>query len=276
MNLPQLILSLPHGNVTATSLGITGLAQRRSPGSGKHFRGRCILVELACDGSQPEFSYLNEGGWRDPFVDSVAALAGVQAGSRTKTALSNMAFSAIPLGAYRSCHLVKTGGECLPLEAPRELASFAGHGCHDRMSGDEIAGVIGQAPQQVRVPRLYMVIRPIQFLILSNLTPAEYAWYATHRPGKIFRQVMFAEIGQDQPQLAALSRYEDARRQLSAQPEKKTKSIVFEDCLNQIPFHQWCGYRQQAEGGLYVGDRDRLLCYPFPADIPHSWDKVEG
>ena len=35
-----------------------------------------------------------------PSGDSVAALAGVKAGSRTKTALSNVAFSAVPISAY--------------------------------------------------------------------------------------------------------------------------------------------------------------------------------
>ena len=276
MNKAQLILTLPHGNVTATSLGIDGLAKRRSPGSGKHFRGRSIMVELACDGEKPSFAYLDEGGWRKPGADSVQALAGVKAGSRTKTALSNDAFNCVPLSAYQSCHLVKTGGEALALGAAKELAKFTNHDCHERMTGNEIAKVIGQASPGQRAPRLYMIIAPVQFIMLSNLTPAEYAWYSTHRPGKLFRQVMFAEIGHEQPQLAAQSRFTDAQRELAEKVTKKTKSIVFEDCLNQIPFHDWVGYHQRVEGGLYVGDRSHLLLYPFPAAIPHSWEKVEG
>ncbi|TLM68414.1 MAG: hypothetical protein FDZ69_02215 [Deltaproteobacteria bacterium] len=276
MNQSQLIMTLPHGNVTATSLGIEGLAHRRSPGSGKHFRGRSIMVELACDGEKPAFSFLDEGGWRDPFADSVEALAGVKAGSRTKTALSNAAFSSVPLSAFRSCYLVKTGGEALALGAAKELAAYTKHDCHERMTGDEIAGLIGQPAPAQRTPRLYMVIAPIQFVMLSNLTPAEYAWYATHRPGKMFRQVMFTELGHEELHMAAQSRYLDAKRELLEKTTKKTKSIVFEDCMNQIPFQHWVGYHQKAEGGLYAGDRSRLLLYPFPTAIPHSWEKVEG
>lgn len=276
MNEPQLILTLPNGNITATSLGVDGLAQRRSPGSGKHFRGRSILVNLATDGEKPLFAYLDEGGWRDPFADSVQALAGVKAGSRTKTAISNGAFGCVPLSAYQSCHLVKTGGEVLDLGVARKLANYVDHACHERMTSDEIAQIIHQPSPVTRTPRLYMVISPIQFVMFSNLTPAEYAWYATHRPGKMFRQVMFAEISHEQPQMAALSRFNDARQELRDKVTKKTKTIVFEDCLNQIPFHEWIGYRQEAEGGLYVGDRDQLMIYPFPATIPHAWEKVEG
>lgn len=276
MSRAQLIMTLPHGNVTATGLGIEGLARRRSPGSGKHFRGRSIMVNLACDGEKPLFTFLDEGGWRHPGADSVQALAGVKAGSRTKTALSNDAFNCVPICAYESICLVKTGGESLALETVKPLAIFAWHDCHDKMNSDEIARVIGQPVPAQRVPRLYMVIAPVQFLMLSNLTPVEYAWYATHRPGKIFRQVMFTELGHEELHMAAQSRYADARRELLEKTTKKTKSIVFEDCMNQIPFQHWVGYHGRVEGGLYVGDRSQLLLYPFPAEIPHSWAKVEG
>lgn len=276
MNEPQLILTLPNGNITATSLGVDGLAQRRSPGSGKHFRGRSILVNLATDGEKPLFTYLDEGGWRDAYADSVQALAGVKAGSRTKTAISNGAFGCVPLSAYQSCHLVKTGGEVLDLGAARKLANYVDHACHERMTSDEIAQVIHQPTPGTRTPRLYVVISPIQFVMFSNLTPAEYAWYATHRPGKMFRQVMFTEISHEQPQMAAQSRFNDARQELSEKVTKKTKTIVIDDCLNQIPFHEWIGYRQEAEGGLYVADRNQLMMYPFPTTIPHTWEKVEG
>ena len=275
-NEPTLILTLPHGNVTATSLGIDGLAHRRSPGSGKHFRGRSIMVDLATDGEKPGFTYLDEGGWRDPYADTVQALAGVKAGSRTKTALSNSAFSCVPLSAYKSCHLVKTGGESLALGEPKELVTYANHTCNERMTTEQVAQAIGRPSTGTRTPRFYMVISPIQFLILSNLTPEEYAWYATHRPGKLCRQVMFTELGHEEQHMAAQSRYLDAKRELVEKTTKKTKSIVFEDCIDQIPFQNWIGYHQKAEGGLYVGDRNHLRLYPFPATIPHSWDKVEG
>lgn len=276
MNEPQLILTLPNGNITATNLGVEGLAQRRSPGSGKHFRGRSILVNLATDGVKPSFTFLDEGGWRDPYADSVQALAGVKAGSRTKTAISNGAFGCVPLSAYQGCHLVKTGGEVLLLNEAQKLAQYSDHTCHERMSSEEIAQVIQQPFLGTRTPRLYMVISPIQFIMFSNLTPAEYAWYATHRPGKMFRQVMFTEINHEQPQMAAQSRFNDARQELLEKVTKKTKTIVFEDCLNQIPFHEWIGYRQEAKGGLYLGDKNKLMLYSFPTTIPRAWEKVEG
>jgi len=276
MNDPQLILAIPSGNVTATSLGIKGLAQRRSPGSGKHFRGRSILIDLATDGEKPCFDYLDEGGWRDAFSDTVSALAGVRAGSRTKTALSSYAFNCIPLSAYQKCYLVKTGGEVLALGEAKTLLTYPSHGCNERMTTEQVAQTIGQSTSGIRTPRLYMVIRPTQFIMISNLTPEEYAWYATHRPCKIFRQVMFTEINCDQPHLAAQSRFIDAQKELEENPTKKTKTVVFEDCLNQIPFQDWIGFRHGVRGGLYVGDRNSLNLYPFPAEIPHSWDRVEG
>jgi hypothetical protein len=276
MNDPQLILAVPTDNVTATSLGIDGLAQRRSPGSGKHFRGRSILIDLATDGDKPCFGYLDEGGWRDASGDTVAALAGVRAGSRTKTALSNSAFNCIPITAYQGCHLVKTGGAAMPLGEATPLMSYSNHTCDERMTTEQVALAIGQPAPGIRPPRLYMVISPIQFIMLSNLTPEEYAWYTTHRPGKLFRQVMFTEIRDEQPHLAAQSRFIQARQELGEKVTKKTKTVVFEDCLNRISFQDWIGYRHEARGGLYVGDRNSLTLYPFPATIPHSWDKVEG
>lgn len=276
MNDPQLILAIPSGNVTATSLGINGLAERRSPGSGKHFRGRSILVDLATDGEKPGFNYLDEGGWRDAYADTVLALSGVKAGSRTKTALSNSAFNCVPLTAYKSCHLVKTGGEALALDEPKELISYTNHNCNERMTTADVAQIIGRPSSGTRTPRCYMVISPIQFLMLSNLSPEEYAWYATHRPGKVFRQVMFTEIGHEELHIAAQSRYIDAKRDLAEKVTKKTKSIAFEGCIDQIPFQHWVGYHHKNDGGLYVGDRNGLKLYPFPVDIPHSWDKIEG
>jgi hypothetical protein len=276
MNESNLILTLPTGNVTATSLGIEGLAHHHSPGSGKHFHGRSILVDLANDGEKPGFTYLDEGGWRDPYADSVAALAGVKAGSRTKTALSNSAFSCVPITAYKGCYLVKTGGETTPLGAPRTLATYSNHTCNGQMTPEQVAQAIGRPFSGARIPRLYMVISPIQLIMLSTLTPEEYAWYTTNRPGKCFRQVMFTELSQEQPQIAAKSRFDDARQVLAEYSSKKTKAISVEDCLNQIPFKDWVGYRHETDGGLYVGDKDHLVLYPFPATIPYSWEKLEG
>ena len=48
MHESQLVLSIPQGVTTATSLGIDGRALHYSPGSGKHFKGRKLFVELVC------------------------------------------------------------------------------------------------------------------------------------------------------------------------------------------------------------------------------------
>ena len=244
MNRPQLILTVPTGNLTATSLGVEGLARHRSPGSGKHFHGRSILISLKTDGTIPGFTFLDEGGWRNAQHDTTAALVGVSKGSRTKTALSCHAFSCTPNTAYEACNLVKTSGSILPLTALLRLADYSRHDCHEEMSPDEIATVIGGSPGAPRTPRLYMVISPVQFLMMSNLTPEEYGWYTTHRPGKMVRQVMFTEIRTEQPHIAAVSRYTEAREKLQQDGNKKTKTIVFDNCLNRIPFQDWVGYRE--------------------------------
>jgi hypothetical protein len=157
------------------------------------------------------------------------------------------------------------------------LLTYANHASDERMTTEQVARAIGQpSAPGLRTPRLYMVICPIQFIMLSNLTPEEYAWYTTHRPGKIFRQVMFTEIRDEQPHVAAESLFANARNELKENATKKTKTIVFEDSLNRIPFQDWTGYRHEARGGLYVGDRNGLTLYPFPASIPYSWERVEG
>jgi hypothetical protein len=112
--------------------------------------------------------------------------------------------------------------------------------------------------------------------MMSNLSPEEYAWYATHRPGKILRQVMFSELRSDPAHVAAASRFEVARSELREKPVKKTKTIVMEDCLNQIPYSEWMGYRSGERGGLYTADRDGVSLWRFPAVIPQSWHGVEG
>jgi hypothetical protein len=99
----NLVLTIPQGIITATSLGLEGFAKHRSPGSGKFYRGKAVMVDLALDG------------------DTVAALAAVRTGNRTKTALSNVGFSVTPLAAYRRVFLVKTGGALLELSPPVPL-----------------------------------------------------------------------------------------------------------------------------------------------------------
>lgn len=272
----NLILTIPQGVVTATSLGIQGLARHRSPGSGKHFVGRAVFADLALDGKHPAFSFLDEGGWRDSNGDTRAALDAVASGKRTKTALSNNGFSATPVDAYRRCFLVKTGGEVMEMAPREELLRFQVDHTQEGITPTQAAQAIGQPEPGERHPRLYMVLSPIELLMLSNLTPEEYAWYATHRPGKIFRQVMFTELHADQPHLAAVSRFSDAREELLQSPAKKTKTIVFEDCINRVPFHTWVGYDRAARGGLYVGDHHHIALYRFPEEIPRSWERVEG
>jgi hypothetical protein len=273
----HLLLVVPYGIVTATSLGIEGYALHRSPGSGKHFSGRTVLVDLAVKADdQPDFRFLDEGNWRDAQGDSVAALRAVRGGKRTKTGVSNNGFSCTPVEAYRGCYLVKTGGKMLQMEPSQEMISFSNHDCDEGMSPEQIARVIGRPFIGRRIPRLYMVLCPIQLVMLSNLTPEEYAWYATHRPGKIFRQVMFTELLSEQPNLAAQSRFENARRELLEKPDKKTKTIAFEDCINHVAFGEWLGYRRETSGGIYAADRNGVSLWQFPADIPVAWDRLDG
>lgn len=151
MNEPYLILAIPTGSVTATSLSIDGLAQHRSPGSGKHFLGRSILVGLPTDGEKPGFNYLDEGGWRDASGDTMGALAGVRAGSRTKTAISSYAFNCVPISAYQSCYLVKTGGAALKLGEATTLLTYSNHTCNERMTTEQVAQAIGQPTSGIRI-----------------------------------------------------------------------------------------------------------------------------
>lgn len=272
----NLILNIPHGSVTATSLGIAGYALHRSPGSGKHFRGKTIMIDLAVNDGRPAFEFDDEGGWRDATGDTIAALAAVSATKKTKTALSNSGFNAVPLSAYRAVHLVKTGGAVLPLAGAVRLRDFSNHACHEELTAEQVAHTIGSVPPATRVPRLFMVLAPVQFLLMTNLTPEEYAWYSTHRPGKIFRRVIFAELLEDTYDLAAASRFKEAREELLAHPDKKTMSVVFGECINDIPFHRWIGYKGGVPGGLYTGSRNGITLWPFPQAIPRDWDKLDG
>jgi hypothetical protein len=277
MDQVQLLLSVPQGSITATSLGVDGYAWHRSPGSGKHYHGRSILVDLATSpGGEPDFTFHDEGGWRDAGADTVAAVAAVRGGKRTKTALSNNAFSATPVAAFRRMYLVKTGGQTLELEAPRSLATFRDGACHEGMAPDQIAETIGLAKPAERRPRAYMIFCPTEFIVLSNLTPEEYVWYATHRPGKIFRQVIFAEIPVSEAYGAAESVYEAAVKELAGDRHKKTKTIVTGDCINRVPFQSWLGQGGERVGGLYVGDGKGVQVWRFPATIPSRWERAGG
>jgi len=271
---PNLVLTIPHGSLTATSLGLAGLAWHLSPGSGKHFHGRTIFVDLAMKDGGPGFDFLDEGGWRDAAADTVLSLQGVNDGKKTKTALSNNAFSAVPLSAYKACYLVKTEGHLAPLDPAVECCRFTGGPCGDGMSPSDVAKAIGHDEPAKRVPRLYAVFAPIEILVLSSLAPAEYAWYATHRRGKVFRQVAFAELKGDPANLAAASRYEEARAELTANPTKKTKTVAVENLLNRLHFREWVGYGREGEGGLYLGDHDHLQLHRFPAELPTRWENA--
>lgn len=271
----SLILSLPQGVITATSFDLPELAAHRSPGHGKYFRGRSVLVDLAMKNGAPDFAFLDEGGWRDAGADARTALEAVEkGGKRTKTALSNNGFSATPISAYRRTYLSKTGGQVLQLDEGETLATYSTGPCDEGMSPDQVAKAAGLKVPASRHPRLFMIIGPIEALVLTNLTPVEYSWYATHRPGKIFRQVMFAELREDPTQLAAEQLYDEARRELTEKAGKKTKSIYFGDVLNQVTYHSWVGYDREAEGGLYVGDRNGVRLWRFPREIPRAWERA--
>ncbi len=271
----NLVLTIPHGSVIATSLGVDGLAHHLSPGSGRHFHGRAIFVDLALSEGVAAFSYLEEGGWRDAAGDTARALQEVVSGKRTKTALSSNGFTTTPLEAYRKVLLVKTGGQALDMGTAAEIARFESAPCKESMAPGEVARAIGAAEPARREPRLYSIFAPLELLVLSNLTPIEYAWYATHRPGKVFRQVCFAELRTDQSQLAASSRYENARKEIRENPKKKTKTVAVQDLLNAVDFEEWVGYGDPTAGGLYFGDRTRLIRTPFPVEIPHAWEKAD-
>jgi hypothetical protein len=270
----NLLLSLPQGAVTATSLGVDGFAWHRSPGSGRYFQGRSIFVDLALRDHKPDFRYLDEGGWRDAMADTLMALDAAQNGRRTKTALSNNGFSCTPIDAYQRLFLVKTAGETLEMARGPELARFKPSPCHEEMAPEQLAAAIGLPPQSARIPRLYLVFAPIELIVLSSLTPEEYVWYATHRPGKKFRQMLFVELKADQAHLAAETVYQDARNELTTNARKKTKTVISGGCINRVPFTSWVGYHHEAPGGVYFGDSEKVGVWRFPETISRSWERA--
>lgn len=266
-----LVLTLPVGNLTATSLDVAGYAHRQRPGSGKHFIGRTVYAQLRPLG---DFKFLDEGGWRDSAEDASMALRATDGGKKTKTALSNNALLTVPISAFSKVYLGKTGGELLPLEGPAPLGTFGSRECGEHMTPSEVAAAIGQPGPASRAPRLYLVLAPVQFLVLSSLTPTEYTWYATHRPGKRFRQVVFTELNFDPPNLLNQGKFDSAREELTKNPDKKTKTVINGDIYNHVPFEGWVGYDGKQVGGLYVGDHEGAQLWRFPNPIPFAWDRA--
>lgn len=272
----SLIATLPQSSLVATSLGIEGFGWHLSPGSAKYFHGRSIFLELPHTEGKPSFAFLDEGSWRDAAGDTVAAIRAALNGKRTKTALSNDALNCVPIDAVKRCFLVKTSGRALELQGPREVVRFTEHSCDEALTSDQVGAKLGRAPDPRRGARFYMVLAPIELLVLSNLSPEEYAWYATHRPGKVFRQLAFAEVvGVAQRNLVAQSVLQEATQELMAR-SKKTKTLISGDLLNRIPFQDWVGFGNPAEGGLYLADRHHLEAWRFPNPIPSQWSRADG
>jgi len=272
----NLVMSLPNGMITATSLGVPGFAWHRSPGTSGKFHGHSVLVDLNLKEGNTGFQYLKEGDWRDAGADTKSALDAIRGGKRTKTALSNDAFNCTPLSAYSHVFLAKSGGEILEMQTGVSLAQFKGHGCAENLTPNQVASLAGLIEPTHRKPRFYLVIAPIEMLVLSNLSPAEYVWYATHRTGKVFRQVVFTELGHHIGDLAAREIFETAIKELTDTPMKKTKTITQQPgCFARVPYSGWKGFKEDAEGGLYVGDRDGVFLWRFPREIPRAWDRAD-
>src|SRR5690349_19316428 len=274
----HIMLAIPQGSIIATSLDTEAFARHRSPGAGRYFEGKAVYVELAVKDGKPDFTFAEEGGWRDPLADTTHALgATADDRKRTKTALSNNGFSITPIDAYVGLCLAKTGGQILQLQPPVELVRFASHVYQwgRGLSSDEIAKAAGVAVPASRKPRLYMILAPIELVVLSNLTPEEYGWYATHRPGKVFRQVMFTEIAGGGRGLVADAVYDQAMAELVKDPSKKTKTVYAGNVLNRVPYQSWVGYQDGATGGLYVGNKDKLVLWKLPATRSTAWERAE-
>jgi hypothetical protein len=275
MTTVNLFLSMPQGTCTATTLDLDGFARHRSPGSGQVFQGRAIYIDLPVENGKAAFKYYDEGGWRDAAADTEMAVAAC-ANKRTKTALSNNAFSIVPIDSYRGVSLIKTGGHHLPLESAGELFHFNNHEWKAFMTPDDVAQAAGLPKPAHRRPRCYLVFGPVEFIMLSNLTPEEYVWYATHRPGKIFRNVMFTEIDLDPRMIVAEKSYESARDELANNPSKKTKIVYHGGAYDRVPFKSWVGMDGKHQGGLYTGDKNRVMIWKLPAKLPSAWVRADG
>ena len=269
----NLVLSLPNGVITATSLGVPGLAWHRSPGTSGKIHGHSVLVDLALQDGYPAFAFMDEGGWREAQADTRTALDAIRTGKRTKTALSNAAFNCTPLSAYAHVYLAKTSGSLLELQPGERLTQFQGHGSAENLTPNQVAAVAGLPDVAARRARFYLVISPVEMLVMSNLTPAEYVWYATHRAGKVFRQMLFAELGHHIGDLAAREIFETALQELTDSPMKKTKTLTQGECFARVPYTGWKRYRVESEGGLYGGDLDGAYLWRVPKEIPHAWER---
>ena len=270
----NLVLSLPTEVITATSLGVPGLAWHHSPGTAGKFHAHSVLADLALENGKPAFKYLDDGGWRNALSDTCMALDAARSGKRTKTALSNAAFNCTPLSAYRRVYLAKTSGTLMELEPGEQIARFGGGGSAESLSPDQVAAAAKLPAVQTRQIHYYLVISPVEMLLLSNLTPAEYVWYATHRSGKVFRQVLFADLRRQMHDLAARDVFETAMRELTEKPMKKTKTIMLGECFARVPYADWKGYGEDAVGGLYGGDRDGAFLWRLPKEIPHAFERA--
>jgi hypothetical protein len=136
------------------------------------------------------------------------------------------------------------------------------------MTPAEIAKVIGQPEPAHRKPRLFMTLAPVEMLVFSNLTPAEYAWYATHRPGKVFRQVMFAEVRADARHLVAEAIFHADKAELVNNAGKKTKTLLLGDSFKPHPVPGVGRLRQRGPGRpLRRRSRGRLRV-DVPRDDP--------
>lgn len=274
MSNANLVMSLPNGVITATSLGVAGLAWHRSPGTSGKFHGHSVLVDLALQDGYPAFEFMEEGGWRDARADARTALDAIRDGKRTKTALSNDGFNCTPLSAYRHVYLAKTSGALLEMVPGEQIARFQGRASAEHLTPNQIAAVAGLPEVETRRARFYLVISPVEMLVLSNLTPAEYVWYATHRTGKIFRQMLFAELDHHIGDLAAREIFETALQELAETPMKKTKTITQGECFARVPYTGWKGYREDVVGGLYGGDSNGAYLWRFPKEIPHAFERA--
>lgn len=267
----NLVMSLPTGIVTATSLGVAGFAWHRSPGTSGKFHGSTLLVDLPLKEGYPGFSFMDEGGWRNTEADTRMAIDAAKTGKRTKTALSNNAFNCIPLSAYSRIYLAKSSGSVLEMQPQEEIVRFKGHASAENLTPNQIAATAGLPEIALRRPRFYMVISPVEMMVLSNLTPSEYVWYATHRGGKVFRQMLFVELSPHMHDLAAREIYETAYRELTENQSKKTKTVTLGECFRRVPYSGWVGYKGE-EGGLFGGNHEGACVWRFPKEIPHTWE----
>ena len=160
------------------------------------------------------------------------------------------------------------------MQPGEQIAQFRGRASAENLSPDEIAQVAELPAVEKRGTHYYLVISPVEMLVLSNLTPAEYVWYATHRSGKLFRQLLFAELSQHMRDVASRDVFETALEELTDTPRKKTKTVMLGQCFAQIPYSGWRGYGEAAVGGLYGGDRDGAILWRFPKEIPHAFERA--